>query len=237
MFGTIAKNYDRTNAVLSFQLHRLWNKELIRQVTTHNNPESLLDLCSGTGEIAFSYLKSVKSKKKVILLDFCEEMLSSAKNKGKAPLFEQHDLTYILGDAQAIPLNDESMHAATIAYGIRNVQSPKKCIEDVFRVLKPGGSFGILELTEPKNRLLNLSHKFYLKFILPLIGNVLTSNKEAYQYLCNSINQFVKPEKIEEILKETGFTETKRIPLTGGIATIIYGKKPLKNTLKQESEI
>jgi demethylmenaquinone methyltransferase/2-methoxy-6-polyprenyl-1,4-benzoquinol methylase len=227
MFGSIAKRYDRTNAILSFQMHRFWNSQLIKEVTDAHNPESLLDICCGTGEIAFSYLKRSKHPKKIYMLDFCEEMLDCAKIKGESHLFKPHQISYIQGDAQQIPLEAKSVQCATVAYGIRNVQDPKKCIMEVFRVLKPGGTFGILELTEPSNCILQIGHQIYLKVILPIIGRMLTSNKQAYQYLCNSIQSFVKPGELEIMLKEAGFVKTMQKPLAGGIATIIYGKKPV----------
>lgn len=228
MFGSIAKKYDRTNAILSLQMHRYWNSQLIHQVTDAHNPESMLDLCAGTGEIAFSYLKKSKQPKKIYLLDFCEEMLQCARLKGQSDAFSPHKISYIQADAQSIPLDSESVHSATVAYGIRNIQNPKKCIDEVYRVLKPGGAFGILELTQPKNPILKFGHQAYLKGILPLVGRLITSNKQAYEYLCNSINAFVKPDVLEAFLKESGFIQTMKKPLAGGIATIIYGKKPIK---------
>jgi demethylmenaquinone methyltransferase/2-methoxy-6-polyprenyl-1,4-benzoquinol methylase len=227
MFGSIAKRYDRTNAILSFQLHRFWNSQLIKEVTDAHNPESLLDICCGTGEIAFAYLKKSKQNKKIFMLDFCEEMLECAKVKGQNSSFKTHNISYIQGDAQQIPLEAKSVQSVTVAYGIRNVQDPSKCIREVFRVLKPGGTFGILELTEPTHPVLKVGHQIYLKAILPVIGRLFTSNKQAYEYLCNSIQSFVKPHELETILKDSGFVKTSQKPLAGGIATIIYGKKPL----------
>jgi len=227
MFGSIASRYDRTNAILSFQLHRFWNSQLLKEVTDAHNPESMLDLCCGTGEIAFSYLKKSKQPKKIYMLDFCEEMLDCARHKGKALIFKTHQISYIQADAELIPMKNESVHCATVAYGIRNIRDPKKCIDEVYRVLKPGGTFGILELTQPTNAFLQMGHQVYLKAVLPLVGRLITSNKEAYEYLCNSINAFVKPAKLELMLKDAGFVQTMQKPLAGGIATIIYGKKPL----------
>lgn len=227
MFGSIAKKYDRTNAILSFQMHRYWNSQLIHQVTESHNPESLLDLCCGTGEIAFTYLKKSKLPKKIYMLDFCEEMLECARQKAKKSTFNNHQISYIQANAEVIPLKTESVQSATVAYGIRNIKEPKNCINEVFRVLKPGGTFGILELTCPTNRFLQLGHHAYLKMVLPIMGRLLTSNKQAYEYLCNSIHSFVKPAAIEALLKKSGFEQTSQKKLAGGIATIIYGKKPL----------
>lgn len=226
MFGSIAKSYDRTNAVLSLQMHRWWNNQLIHQVTNRQQPDTLLDLCCGTGEIALSFLKKTPQPKTVYLLDFCPQMLECAKFKSEQASYKKHHLHFLQADAQEIPLPNESISCATIAYGIRNVKDPQRCLMDVFRVLKKGGTFGILELTRPKNRFLRLGHKLYLKTVLPLFGKILASNQEAYDYLQRSITNFVQPEELEHLMNEIGFVQTKRIPLGGGVATIIYGKKP-----------
>lgn len=226
MFGSIAKSYDRTNAVLSLQMHRWWNSKLIRLVEDAHHPESLLDLCCGTGEIALPYLRKSKEPKTAYLLDFCDQMLDCARAKAEKVAYKKHHIHFIHADAQEIPLPNNSICCATVAYGIRNIKDPKKCLMDVFRVLKKGGGFGILELTRPTNPFLKLSHKLYLKTVLPVFGKILTSNQDAYDYLKSSIGAFIKPEELENLMRDVGFVDTKRIPLTGGIATIVYGKKP-----------
>lgn len=222
MFGSIAKSYDRTNAILSFQMHRWWNRQLVQHVAQQG---TLLDLCCGTGEIAFTFLRKAQKPTTAYLLDFCSQMLDCARAKAKP--FETHQLHYLQADAQEIPLPAETADCATIAYGIRNVQNPQKCVQDVFRVLKKGGNFGILELTNPTNPFLRFGHQIYLKTCLPLLGRLFASNQEAYDYLQRSIGAFIKPEELEKLLQSAGFVHTARIPLTGGIATIILGQKPL----------
>lgn len=224
MFGSIAKQYDRTNAILSFQMHRLWNKKLVKHVYEVNSPQTLLDLCCGTGEIAFAYLNATQTPCEAYLLDFCPEMLECAKRKVKPS--NNHQINFIHADAQEIPLPPESVQCVTVAYGIRNVKSPQKCLQEVYCVLKPGGTFGVLELTQPTNSLLRSGHAFYLKYILPLLGRFLTSNQEAYEYLCQSIHTFIKPQELEKVFHDCGFEKTQVIPLMGGIATLILGKKP-----------
>jgi demethylmenaquinone methyltransferase/2-methoxy-6-polyprenyl-1,4-benzoquinol methylase len=113
----------------------------------------------------------------------------------------------------------------TIAYGIRNVKEPSKCFEEAYRTLKVGGTLGILELTEPKNAILRFGHNLYLKRVLPQLGKLLTSNRQAYEYLSQSIGAFTKPDELAARLKKANFTDVKIIPLTGGIATIITAKK------------
>lgn len=228
MFSDIARNYDRGNAVLSFGLHRYWNRALIQEVLgSHGetNSGSLLDLCSGTGDIAFSFLKDASQTHEVYLLDFCPDMLAIAKAKSQTPKLQRHSLHFIEGDAQEIPLETSSMDHATVAYGIRNVQSPRRCIAEVYRVLKPGGRFGILELTRPKGRLLSWGHGIYLRGILPQIGRLFLSNQAAYKYLCDSIEAFVSPDALEKVMREVGFRETYQRRLSVGIATLIIGRK------------
>lgn len=226
MFGHIAKQYDRTNGILSFQMHRLWNKELVKLISRKNDGKTIADLCCGTGEIAFTYLKNSEQPKKAYLIDFCSGMLQCAKEKASQRNFQHHSLEYIEADVQAIPLEHSKVDCATMAYGIRNVQDPEKCIGEVYRILKPGGIFGILELTEPSHPWLKKGHRFYLSSILPVIGKWVAKDKEAYQYLCNSIQNFSKPNEIAMMMQRTGYIETSCKPLFGGIATIISGVKP-----------
>jgi demethylmenaquinone methyltransferase / 2-methoxy-6-polyprenyl-1,4-benzoquinol methylase len=185
-FGAIASQYDRNNAILSLGLFRLWNRKLVQAV-----PQGgvLLDLCAGTGEIAFAHLRRAKKSQHVILLDFCQEMLDVAKKR--AP--QGHHLTYICADACAIPLQDNAVEAVTTAYGIRNVPDPLACAREVHRVLKPGGRWAILELTRPKSPVLKALHGLYLKTWVPAMGGLFSPSKEAYRYLSSSISQFTAP--------------------------------------------
>jgi demethylmenaquinone methyltransferase/2-methoxy-6-polyprenyl-1,4-benzoquinol methylase len=221
MFGSIAKQYDRTNAILSFQMHRWWNRQLVKSMP--GKMSVLADLCCGTGEIAQGYLKRCRDSKKAYLIDFCPEMLDHARLKNLES--GRHEIEYITADVQAIPLRDHCVDAATVAYGIRNVKEPRRFISEVYRILKPGGSFGILELTRPQNKMLRSGHEFYLRNVLPILGKLATSNKGAYEYLCSSIENFTKPEELESMMRQEGFVEIKRKPLMGGIATIIIGKR------------
>lgn len=225
MFNSIAKNYDRTNGILSFQMHKLWNQKLINEAILPAHPISYLDLCCGTGAIALEYLRQTKHSRKVYMLDFSSEMLQCAKHRAYSNQVKQHDITYLQADAQSIPLPDHSIDCATIAYGIRNVKNPQLCLEDVYRVLKTGGTFGILELTRPTNSLLRMGHWIYLRTLFPVLGKILTSNKDAYRYLCNSIHTFIPPEKLEALMASAGFKGIRKVSMTGGIATIVIGKK------------
>ena len=227
MFGSIADSYDRTNALLSFQLHRYWNRSLIKQTMTRPNGR-LADLCCGTGEITLTWLKKAPPSQVAYLIDFCPEMLECAKIKAQNLNYDLlHKLSFMQADVQELPLDSNSIDSMTIAYGIRNVKDPAKCFKEAFRALKPGGKLGILELTEPKSAFLRFGHKIYLKSILPVLGKVLTSNRQAYEYLSQSIGSFIKPDELAAKLKENDFHNICITPLSGGIATIITAEKPI----------
>jgi demethylmenaquinone methyltransferase / 2-methoxy-6-polyprenyl-1,4-benzoquinol methylase len=228
MFNSIAKRYDLTNTILSLSLHKRWNRSLARHVLQQKSSKHvLLDLCSGTGDIAFDYLRMSTSSCHAHLIDFSSEMLEYAKRKALGfCLSPPHQLSYIEANVQQLPFPDEFADCATMAYGIRNVENPALCIQDVFRVLKPGGCVGILELTRPKNLILRLGHQFYLRVLMPFLGKCLTNNQQAYQYLCNSIQTFIAPHELENLLKMNGFLHTRCYSLAGGIATILIGYKP-----------
>lgn len=220
LFADIATRYDRCNQIMSLNMHRRWNQKLVNTVVMPNQPQVYLDLCAGTGDIAFAYLQRGGSAQ-VHLIDFCQEMLNVAKVKAEKLGFR--NIIFTQGDAQAIPLPDCSVDCVTIAYGIRNVANTAQCIREVHRVLKPHGRFGILELTRPHNPLMKVGHTIYLKTILPLLGRLVASNKEAYQYLCNSIQTFIPVTELETMFADSGFSQVKTLPLFGGIATIITG--------------
>ena len=227
MFSTIAPNYDKTNAVISLKLYRSWNRQLINAIA-HNSlirQHTLLDLCAGTGEVSFAWLQQQQESKKAILLDFCQEMLDVAQRKATHLSLDRHDLAFLQADAQFIPLEDQSVDCTTIAYGIRNVKEPRLCAHEVHRVLKPGGRFGILELSEPQNPLLRYAHTFYMRKVMPFLGALLTDNGDAYRYLSSSVHLFVKPTELEYMLKHAGFHKTWRKPLMGGVAHILIAEK------------
>lgn len=226
LFNRIANKYDFTNAVMSFQLHKYWNSQLVKHVIKKGSSHTYLDLCCGTGDIALNYIKKLSHSCHVYLIDFCSNMLTSAKGKmSKSSYNQNHHLYYLEADAQNLPLPSDSLDCITIAYGIRNIQSPEQCIKEAFRTLKSSGCLGILELTKPTKPLLRKLHSFYLKKILPLIGKMLTKDQDAYNYLQNSIQSFIAPSELKKIMENHHFKNIKLIPLTGGIATLIIGYK------------
>lgn len=228
MFSHIAPKYDMTNLIISLGLNKYWNNQLVKHSLACAPTGNLLDLCCGTGEIAYGFLKNAKLPQKLHLIDFSDNMLAVAKRRAeKLNLQDKHHLIFTQGDAQEIPLEKDTVAGVSIAYGIRNVLNTQKCLNDVLRVLQPGGVCGILELTRPKNKLMHHLHGIYLRTMLPALGKILTSDKEAYSYLKDTIGKFIEPEEVAGIMKSSGFRNVRVIPLSFGIAHLIVAEKPV----------
>jgi demethylmenaquinone methyltransferase/2-methoxy-6-polyprenyl-1,4-benzoquinol methylase len=180
--------------------------------------DNILDLCCGTGDIAFKITQTSKRNPKLSLLDFAEEMIAIAKKR-------LPEASCIVGDAQMLPFHDARFDAVTLAYGIRNVQDEMKCLREVFRVLSPQGVLAIVELTRPQKPLSWLHH-IYLNTVLPLVGKWLCRNKQAYEYLQSSIQSFISPDELIEKARSIGFRCVKKRSLCFGIATLIVLEKP-----------
>jgi demethylmenaquinone methyltransferase/2-methoxy-6-polyprenyl-1,4-benzoquinol methylase len=227
LFASIAQRYDLLNAVLSFRLHKRWNRLFVDELMKEKPCLELLDLCGGTGDIAFLGFERKKELQAAVIFDFCEEMLTCAQYKwAKNPLVHNKKVQFIQGDAHQLPFPTQSFDRVSIAYGIRNVKNPKLVAEETFRVLKSGGKFGILELTRPTNFLMRVGHKVYLKAILPLFGRLLAKNQSAYEYLSSSIGEFIPPNQLVVILTSAGFTKITVKSLSGGISSILTAVKP-----------
>ncbi len=224
LFDCIAPKYERGNQLLSFYTYKLWNRKLIRETLQDPERQILLDLCAGTGEITYEYLKKVRKPKTAYLLDFSKEMLGIAEKK-RAKVSGDHTLHFLNADACQIPLEPAQVDAITCAYGIRNIVDPDKALEEAFRVLKPGGRIGILELTRPTNPLLRKFHHTYLKWMVPKIGKLITTDEEAYSYLSRSIEHFTDPVVLKEKMERAGFESVELKYLFGGIATLLHGNK------------
>jgi demethylmenaquinone methyltransferase/2-methoxy-6-polyprenyl-1,4-benzoquinol methylase len=225
MFQSVAWRYDLANDVLSFGTHHFWKRLAVKKTDIKAGYHAL-DLCTGTGDIAFLLAKAAAPNGKITAIDFSSRMLDLAKKKYAQLMAKQRfskriaPIDFILGDVCEIPLPDNSVDVVTIGFGIRNVDDPIRCLNEVKRVLKPEGKLVVLEFGQPKLAGFSSVYQFYSKFIMPSIGGFITGNREAYQYLPRTSAQFPAGERFMSLLQQAGLSAQKSISLFAGIAYI-----------------
>jgi demethylmenaquinone methyltransferase/2-methoxy-6-polyprenyl-1,4-benzoquinol methylase len=212
MFGSIAGRYDLLNHLLSFNLDRMWRKRTIERVAQIiERPDArVLDLCCGTGDVLMGIEKRRKST--ALGSDFCHPMLVEARKKVASPLFE--------ADALALPLADASLDLVTVAFGFRNLANYQKGLDELLRVLKPGGVVAILEFSQPRNRAFAAMYGFFSTRVLPFIGGLISGSREAYAYLPESIRKFPTAEELAAEMKVAGFQRVEFERMTGGAVAL-----------------
>lgn len=217
MFAGISGRYDVANHLLSGGIDFYWRHILVRRVMAHK-PSKIVDLATGSGDVAFKLKDSIGTNVSITGLDFCEPMLEIAREKKKRRE-TYSDIEFEFGDCMKLPLPDASADAVTISFGIRNFEERDRGLKEILRVLKPGGRLFVLEFSQP-------SHWFrpfyyvYLKYILPALAAIATGNKCAYDYLAGSIKSFPTKEALTEQLKASGYADVKAKGLTFSIVAI-----------------
>ncbi|WP_298862830.1 bifunctional demethylmenaquinone methyltransferase/2-methoxy-6-polyprenyl-1,4-benzoquinol methylase UbiE [uncultured Gimesia sp.] len=229
MFGEIAPRYDFMNHFLSGGVDYYWRWRTVRKVMPQGNAP-ILDVCTGTGDLAISYLNKTGGKTQVVGADFTHEMLELALKKNSNEL-----LTFLEADTQQLPFADNQFQIVSVAFGLRNVADTSQGLKEMIRVCQPGGQVAVLEFSMPTNRLFRACYQFYFRHILPKIGQLLARNKEsAYNYLPESVSEFPHGKELATLMDECGLTGTRWYPLTFGIATLYAGTKP--TTAEQTTE-
>ncbi|MBA1340429.1 MAG: demethylmenaquinone methyltransferase / 2-methoxy-6-polyprenyl-1,4-benzoquinol methylase [Pelagibacterales bacterium] len=214
VFSEVYKKYDFMNDVMSFGIHRLWKKNMINWIKPQENT-TLIDVASGTGDLAKIFSEKTNNKSKIICLDSNRNML----NMGKEKLKFYKNIQWKIGSAEKLPFKDNTFDYYTISYGIRNVTNINKCLSEAFRVLKLGGRFMCLEFSKIENETLNKMYKQYSKSI-PLIGKLVIGNSMPYDYLVKSIEKFYNQEDLLKMIKNNGFSDVKYRNLSSGISAI-----------------
>ena len=222
MFDTISENYDGLNRVISFGTDIKWRKKVLATIIEHQ-PESILDIATGTGDLAVKFAEKT-SATKIIGLDLSEGMLSIARKK-VADTELKNKLEFIKGDSEALPFKDNMFDAITVSFGIRNFENLEKGLSEILRVLKPNGLFIILETSIPTKFIFKQGYKIHSKIVLPLIGKLFSKDKAAYNYLSESASVFPYGEKLNNILRKIGFINVINNPQTFGVATIYTATK------------
>ena len=221
MFNNISKNYDDLNRVISFGIDISWRKKVV-QIVSKNNPQQILDIATGTGDLAL--MMSTLGSEKIIGLDISEGMLAVGKEKiSKAQLNDKIEM--VVGDSEDIPYADNTFDAITVSFGVRNFANLDKGLSEIRRVLKPKGTLVVLETSNPTKFPFKQGYKFYTSFILPVIGKLFSKDKIAYSYLSESANFFPFGEAFNNILKKNGFINITHTPVTFGVAIIYSASK------------
>ena len=219
VFSSVASNYDIMNDLMSLGFHRLWKKRFV-EIIDLKKGDILLDVGSGSGDIAYELIKQ-KISAKLFLLDLNKDML----DQGKKRIKKHNQNNFIIGNAEKLNFNNNYFDKYTISFCLRNVTNYVASIKEAYRVLKPGGKYCCLEFSNPKSSLISSSYKIYKSNILPLLGKIVAKDKNAYKYLSESIDLFPDQEELKNILISCGFTKVNSVNLFNGIVAIHTGYK------------
>ena len=221
MFDKISGNYDGLNRVISFGIDVKWRKKVIELVEA-TKPEAVLDIATGTGDLAISLADT--TAKRIVGLDISEGMLAVGRKKIAAKNLSEK-IEMVQADSEALPFEDNSFDAITVAFGVRNFEHLEKGLSEIFRVLKPNGIFVVLETSVPTKFPFRQGYYFHTKVLLPVIGKLFSSDKVAYSYLSESAASFPYGDKFNNILRKIGFINVEDKPQTFGVATIYTASK------------
>lgn len=224
MFGHIAPTYDLLNHLLSLNIDKYWRWRTTRLVPPKGTAP-ILDMCTGTGDLALAYDRAARGTAPIVGADFCHEMLLPAIKKAEKKNASER-IRFVEADAQKLPFSDDYFQIATVAFGLRNVTDTDQGIKEMVRVTQPGGRVAILEFSRPRNRLFGAIYRLYFRYVLPVVGQLLSRSKDsAYRYLPASVMEFPDGEALAERLRSHGLQDVRWHPFTFGIATLYVGVK------------
>jgi demethylmenaquinone methyltransferase/2-methoxy-6-polyprenyl-1,4-benzoquinol methylase len=215
MFDGVARHYDRTNAILSVGNSALWRVATVRAVDPRPG-ERILDVAAGTGTSSAALARSGAS---VVALDFSAGMIAEGRRRHPA-------IEFVEGDAERLPFGDDGFDAVTISFGLRNVEHPKLALAEMYRVLKPGGRLVVCEFSKPPRAIFRAGYAAYMRFALPVVATVASSNREAYGYLRESIQQWPDQGTLSQWIRGVGFTRVAYRNLSAGVVALHRGHKP-----------
>jgi len=219
VFDQVYDQYDLMNDFMSLGVHRLWKKNLLSMMNPSPN-KKLIDVACGTGDIAKLFLNHVNKDLQVTCVDPSKPMLKKAKEK----LYKFKNLNWVLASAERLPFAENMFDFYTISFGLRNTKSLDKALGEAYRVLKPGGRFLCLEFSKIKNSNLDIIYQNYSK-IIPSIGKLIVGDKEPYEYLIKSINNFINQDELIDLMKKNNFQNCFYRNMSGGIVSIHSGWK------------
>jgi demethylmenaquinone methyltransferase/2-methoxy-6-polyprenyl-1,4-benzoquinol methylase len=219
MFDNIARHYDFLNHFLSLGIDKIWRRKMIKEVGMVN-PNLLLDVATGTGDVAINTLKQLNNNNlRIVGIDISPEMLNIGKKKINTEGVSDK-IEMLVGDSENLPFENNKFDAVTVAYGVRNFENLEKGLAEMNRVLKPNGKLVVLEFSKPSMFPFRQLFNFYFKHILPTIGKLTSKDPRAYAYLYESVQSFPDGSDFINVLHKTGYTNTQCVPLTLGICSI-----------------
>ena len=221
MFDTISENYDGLNKIISLGTDATWKKKILQMVQLLH-PTSILDIATGTGDLAILFGETTATE--IIGLDISQGMLDIGKKKISDKNLDSK-IQMVLGDGEKIPYADNYFDVITVAYGVRNFENLDKGLSEILRVLKPNGTFIILETAVPTKFPFKQGYYVYTNFIMPTIGKLFSKDKAAYKYLSTSAQNFPFGEALNNILRKIGFIDVQDEPQTMGVASIYIASK------------
>jgi len=221
MFDNISDNYDGLNRVISMGTDVSWRKKVVAAVAA-TKPDSILDIATGTGDLAIQMANTGATR--IVGLDLSDGMLSVGRKKIAAKELDV-EIEMIQGDSEDLPFEADSFDAITVAFGVRNFEKLELGLSEIFRVLKPGGIFVVLETSVPTRFPFKQGYKIYSSMILPAIGKLFSKDKDAYSYLSESAASFPYGKEFNNILSKIGFTNVRDLPQTLGVSTIYIASK------------
>lgn len=223
MFDNIAHSYDRLNHLMSFGIDHIWRRRAI-QILATRKPRQILDVATGTGDFAILAAHRIDSIDNIVGIDLSEGMMKVAKKKAHDKGLS-NKIHFARENCEKLSFDDYKFDAVTTAYGMRNFEHLDICLSEMYRVLKKGGSFTALEFCMPTHFPMNVLFKWYAKYIIPILGNVISRQREAYIYLPETIKAFPQPEQLSQILMRVGFDNISYRCLTGGICILYNATK------------
>ena len=219
VFNKVYDKYDLMNDFMSLGIHRIWKKDLI-QLMNPSKGKKLIDVACGTGDLGKLYLDSVGANQKILCVDPNKGMIK----KGKSKLKKYKNIKWIIASAENLPIQDNSCDYYTISFGLRNTKNLNKALSEAYRILKPGGRYLCLEFSKIENSNLNSFYKNYSKLI-PLIGKIVVGEKEPYEYLIKSIENFINQPQLINLMEKNKFQNCTYRNLNGGVVAIHSGWK------------
>ena len=218
VFNSVARKYDLMNDITSLGIHRSWKNDLINWLAPQST-QNLADIAGGTGDIAYRFLNA--GGKSAHIFDINDEMIQVGKQKYK----NIYNLEWTVASAENIPVLDNSFDRVTMSFGLRNITNRNKSLEEIYRILKPGGRFICLEFSHMENNFLRKFYDLWSFKFMPLIGDEITGNKKAYTYLVESIRKFPTQAELSHMFSQVGFSRVKCRDLSNGIVALHSGWK------------